>query len=496
MFKRSTDRVVIAVSLTLSLVALAGCQPAPAPEVEEATVEKIPVTTSSEKARELFLEGRALNDKLRATDAHEYFTQAVEADPGFAWAHLLVGFTGSTAQEFWDSLEAAVEHAESASQGERLLILAAEAAAKGNAEQQMSYLSQLVAAYPDDERAHNALGGAHFGRQEYQSAIDSYSRAIELAPEFSAPYNQNGYALRALGDFEGAEASFQKYVELIPDDPNPYDSYAELLMKMGRFEESIEKYRQALEQDPNFIASYIGIANNQIFMGQPTEARATLEELAGVARNVGEERATHFWTAQSYLHEGDFDAALASCETLKGLAETDGDLATVAGDLNLMGDIQLAAGNPDAASTSYAESIAAIERADVSDEVKENAKRNILFDKGRVALARGDVDAATEIATAYGQQVAAKQIPFEIRQHHELEGMVALAKDDEESAVTHLEQANQQNPRVLYLLAKAYQGMGNDEAAREYCDKAANFNGLNANYGYVRTAAQQMLAEL
>ena len=37
-------------------------------------------------------------------------------------------------------------------------------------------------------------------------------------------------------------------------------------MKTGRYEESIAKYEQALEIEPTFIASYIGIGNNQMFM--------------------------------------------------------------------------------------------------------------------------------------------------------------------------------------------------------------------------------------
>ena len=222
---------------------------------------------------------------------------------------LLAGFTGSTAQEFWDDLELAVASAEGASEGERLLILATEAGVKGNPERQLTYLSELVEAYPGDERSHNALGGVHFGRQEYEEAVIHYQHTIDINPEFSPPYNQKGYAHRFLGDYDAAEASFQKYVELIPDDPNPYDSYAELLMKVGRFDESIEKYREALAQDPQFVASYVGIANNQMFMGQMDAARTSLGELLAIARTVGEERQSLFWKVQSYLHEGDFDHA-------------------------------------------------------------------------------------------------------------------------------------------------------------------------------------------
>ena len=90
-----------------------------------------------------------------------------------------------------------------------------------------------MAKYPADERAHFLLGGAYFGRQEYDKAIAEYRKATELNPRFSPAYNLLGYAYRAVDQFGDAETAFRKYIELIPGDPNPYDSYAELLMKTG-----------------------------------------------------------------------------------------------------------------------------------------------------------------------------------------------------------------------------------------------------------------------
>jgi tetratricopeptide (TPR) repeat protein len=493
MSKSNRNRYAWISAIGALIMSVAACQQAAVVE-EEVAAAKIPITTTSDEARELFLQGRELSERLRGTDAHDYFLQAVELDPNFASAHFLAGFTGSTAQEFWDHLGSAVAAAEGASEGERLLILAAEAGTKGEADKQKELLEQLVETYPDDERAHNALGGLHFGRQEWQDAIAHYERAIEINPDFSPPYNQKGYAHRALEEYDAAETAFQKYVELIPADPNPYDSYAELLMKTGRFEESITKYREALEQDEHFVASYVGIAHNQMFMGQMDEARATLDELAGMARNVGERRAAWNGKARSYLHQGDYDAALEARREMYALAEADDDKTTMAGDLNQMGDILLEAGRSDEAAASYAKSIEMMDQSTVSDAVKEGARRNILFDEGRVALVRGDLDSAREIAATHGELVKAKQVPFEMRQHHELMGMIALAEGDAVTAGTHLEQASLQNPRVLYLLAKAHQAQDNTEEARAYCEKAANFNGLNANYPYVRRAAHEMLA--
>ena len=482
--------------LAFLAVATATACGGPAGEPIASETAEIPITTSSEEAREAFIEGRDLNERLRRTDAHQFFERAVELDPDFAWAHLLAGFTGATNQEFFDSLARAVALIDRVSEGERLLILATQAGVNGEPEEQRAHLSQLVERYPADKRAHNALGTFHFGRQEYEEAIVHYRRAVEIDPEYSAPYNQLGYAHRFLADFDAAEAAFRRYIELIPDDPNPYDSYAELLMKTGRFQESIENYRRALQADQNFLPSYAGIAHNQSFLDDGEAARETLATLRAKARNVGEERASLFWTVLTYVHEGDYASALAACQEMRALAEEGGDWAAVTGDLNLAGDLLLEAGRLDEASASYDASLAAIERAEVLDEVKENVRRNTLYDRVRVLLARGDLEAARETAAAYAEAVVARGIPFELRQHHELEGRLAMAAGDAEAAVGHLERANQQDPRVLLLLAEAHRDQGRVAEARDYATRAADYNGLGINYAYARLAARKLASEL
>ena len=50
--------------------------------------EKIPITTSSDEARTLYLKGRDLAEKLRATDARRLYEQAVAKDPNFALGYV------------------------------------------------------------------------------------------------------------------------------------------------------------------------------------------------------------------------------------------------------------------------------------------------------------------------------------------------------------------------------------------------------------------------
>ena len=238
---------------------------------------KIPITTKSQEAKNEFLQGRDLADKLLAQDALAHFDRAISLDPEFASAELARANASAINKDFVEHQQKAVSLADKASEGEKLLILANQAAANGDTAKQKEYLDKLVAQYPNDERAHFALGGYYFGQQEFGQAVEHYKKATEIAPNYSGAYNILGYAYRQQRDYASAEQAFKKYIELIPNDPNPYDSYAELLLTMGKFDESIAQYRKALSVDPHFVASHFGISADLTYMGKPQESTAELQ---------------------------------------------------------------------------------------------------------------------------------------------------------------------------------------------------------------------------
>lgn len=474
------------------VLVLAGCAAAASKAAPtKASTDKIPITTSSEQAKQFYLKGRDLAEKLRATDAHAQYQKAVELDPNFALAWVGLANTSGTNKEFTEAATRAATLAPKVSEGERHLILGLEATMKGDPGTTLNHYTELVKLYPNDERAHTLLGNTYFGRQDYQTAIPHLEKAVQIDPQFSQPYNQLGYAYRFLERYDDAEKTFQKYIQLIPDDPNPYDSYAELLMKMGRFDDSIKNYHKALSIDPNFIASYIGIGNDYLYMGHPDEARASFAKINEVARNTGERRVSHFWTAAAYVDEGKTDEAIQEIKAESALAQAENDFASMAGDLTQIGDILREANRLDEALASYKQGVATLEKAQVLDQVKDGLRRNLLFEEGRVAVLKGDLPTAKARSAEYAKQIAAKKRPFEIRQQHELAGMIAQAEKHYAQAAAELQQANQQDPRVLYMTSQALFSAGKHDEAAKFANKAEKFNGLSFNYAYLHNKPEQ-----
>ncbi|MGH9461492.1 MAG: tetratricopeptide repeat protein [Vicinamibacteria bacterium] len=462
------------------------------PAVQTAEVEKVPITTSSPQALELYLQGRDLQEKLRAQEALAYLQKAVEQDPEFAMGYLNLAFSQPTGDGFFENLTKAVSLADQVSEGEQLWIRGVEAGVNGLAAKQRQLYEDLVAAYPKDERAHNLLGNHYFGQQNYSLAIASYEKAIAINPEFSQPYNQLGYSYRFEENYPEAEKAFQKYIELIPDDPNPHDSYAELLMKMGEFERSIEHYRQALSINKKFMPSYIGIATNLNLMGKHQEARQTLDTMYREAADDGQRRQALFARAVSFTDEGDTDRALEALTESYNLAQRNEDAAGMSFELNNMGNVLLEADRAREALARFEESIALTRGSDRTADAKENAERFFLFNSARAALRQKDLPTAQEKAAEHRRRAEAIGSQPQIQLTHELAGTIALEERDYATALVELEQANPLDPYILYRRGLAYQGRGDAAKARELFQKAANFNALNnLNYAFVRRRATE-----
>jgi tetratricopeptide (TPR) repeat protein len=456
---------------------------------------KVPVSTSSEEARQEYVKGRTLGENLRAHDSREVLQRAVEKDPNFALAHYSLALNSPTAKEFFAHLKKAVALAPRASEGERLMILGLEAGANADTEKQREYYEQLVEAYPQDERAHFLLGNNYFGQQDYPRTLGEYLKSVEIAPEFAPAYNLLGYAYRQVERYDDAEKAFKKYIALIPNDPNPYDSYAELLMKMGRFDESIAMYRKALKTNAQFSPSYVGIASNLMYQGKHDAARSEAWKLHQAARNDADRRNALFASAVAYADEGRLDEALAELKKQYAVAEKINDAANMAGDAVAMGDVLLEADKPGEAKQLYEKALTLQENADLSQEVKNDAKLVHHYNLGRVAVRENDLAAAKQHAETFMQGATAKKNSAEIRQAHALAGKIALKEKRFDQALAHLTKANQQDPYVLFMMGKAYKGSGDEAKAGEMFQRAANHTTLpTLNHAFVRAKAKKTKA--
>ena len=473
--------------IALILLILTGC--------ENTSSSKIPITTTSESAKEYYLEGRELTDKLRNQEAIYFYLKALAEDPDFAIGYLQLAFTQTTAKGFFKYLGKAMAQIDNVSPAERYWILAAQAGVDNDPEAQLKYFKKIVDLHPKDERAHNLLATTHFGRQEYHDAINHYQLSIEINPNFSQPYNMLGYSYRRIGNYDSAVEAFKKYIELIPDEPNPYDSYAELLLEFGKHEQSIEYYKKALELNPRFIASHTGIATNLNLLGQHDKAREQLMIMMEFAEDDGQRRQVHFTVAVSYIDEGDRETALDEINKMIALDANRNDKAFLSADYNLKGHVLLFTGEPKEALKHYEKAYDMVITSDLSQEIKYNAKWTLTGFAARVKIFQEKWEEAKKYIENYTKFAVKNNNPGQIRFAHEITGMLFLNTGEFEMAITEFQNSNLENPLIYYWLGEAYENLGDHDSAQTNYQEAAYANSLNSiNYAYIRSQALAKIA--
>lgn len=481
MFSHNNKITALSTAILLAIILFTGCS------IENG---KIPITTNSQEAKELYVKGLSLNDRLRGQEAVAYFEDAIALDSNFAMAYIGLAYAQDIVSQVYPLLQKANSLKGHVSQGERLWIEANEAQAKNQIEEVRKLLKELITLYPDDERTHNFMASTYFQTQEYKESIEHYLDALEINPKYSIVYNQLGYAYRHLQNYNEAEKMFEKYIELIPNDPNPYDSYGELLMKIGKFDKSIANYEKALQINPSFTFSYLGIASNLNYKNEHVNARNSLQALLTRAQNDSQRRIAYNGIIVSYIDEGNLTAALKVTEKMRQLAINASDSNTITDENITLGILYLEMNKLSEAENMFQKSLQLAQKSNFPEQIKFNIKKGILANIALVDIKRGNFENTRKIAENFFAYATDQNNPNLVRFANQLFGIIALEEKEYESAIEFLRKSNQNNPYNMFRIALAYESLGDTERAKSYFSKAANANLVsNRNYSYIRKKA-------
>src|SRR5437868_15042467 len=92
------------------------------------------------------------------------------------------------------------------------------------------YLSLVILAFmisSNDSFAQTAedwyiLGNDMYAKKDYQGAIDSYNKAIQLDPKHANAFSRRGNAKQKLQDLTGAAADFTQSISINPKNWEPW----------------------------------------------------------------------------------------------------------------------------------------------------------------------------------------------------------------------------------------------------------------------------------
>ena len=197
----------------------------------------------------------------------------------------------------------------------------------------------------------------------YRDAIQAWDKALELARSWTTAYPREAFAFNSLGS---------------------------ALLRLGQFGQSVQPFQDAIRLDPKFVPAYGNLAASLLAVGQPTEARAVLDQAAKQQLDFVGARRLSYYIA---FVQGDSTTMARELEASIGLRETNAAFGWQAHTSAFAGRIkeaheQFRRGIQLAGQAAFDEVAAQLST--------EDAEAHAIF--GQCAEARGEVAAGTELS--------------------------------------------------------------------------------------------------
>jgi tetratricopeptide (TPR) repeat protein len=436
---------------------------------DESGAQKLPVTTASPAAARYFEMGMVHYENHRWNFALRDWNEAIRLDPRFASAYAWICFTTADPAEEGRDRAKAKALMKAVTPGEQLLTRWIAGVRENRYVEGIAAMNDLLAMFPHDKRLNFLVGFWLFRQDQYELSKKLTLRALAEDPNYATCYNQLGYLYSRLGDYDQALESTAKYIELLPNEPNPHDSHAEMLRLAGRFQDALDQYRMALKIDPTFYISQKELGETYSLMGDEKQARVEYEKAIHDAPSNGAKSEYGQKLALTYVRERNYADADKAYLDAAAQAHAMRQWIWEARARRVMAmyepDQAAAMKNLDLADALLAAKPGMVAQVDLDEE-----KAHILRVRVERALASRERSTAQQLVARLEKMAGSGSSINTQRIYHGAAGTLLVAQEKYADAIPHLEE-DLANPLSMKVLITAYRNTGAVDEAKALSKK-------------------------
>ncbi len=241
-------------------------------------------------------------ERLEVVLAQSEMRRALEIDPGFALAHLMLGEL-FVFQNQWSpaltEIDTARLHRAALTEIDQLRADALFARAAGNTLEERICLQKLTELRPHRKEYRYELAESYFHTADVDMAIPKYLDALKLDPQYALAHNHLGLCYSWKGDHARAFEALRKYLE-IDHSANALDSIGDAYFCAGAYDEAAKYKLMAVQQDPSLYYARRTLPYIDLYRGRIKRAESQLLDLLQ-SEEDRLERARHY-AALAFLH--------------------------------------------------------------------------------------------------------------------------------------------------------------------------------------------------
>jgi TonB family protein len=156
-------------------------------------------------------------------------------------------------------------------------------------------------------------------QHNYANAVESFTSALKLAPQYPEAWRELGRAQMYLRNYSDAETAFRKYLALAPDDHLAYSHTAWVLYTEKKYTEEVDILEKRIAASPNDGDANARLGTAYLALHQPEKALPVLQKAVSI---LPQYEYPQFNLARAYLQLHQEDIAAAEFQRAIKLSDT------------------------------------------------------------------------------------------------------------------------------------------------------------------------------
>jgi len=145
----------------------------------------------------------------------------------------------------------------------------------GNLDEAIDHYTKAVDIKPDFAVGHYKLGHALAEQGNLQAAVNHYYQALRFKPNHVIIHQNLASALASLGEMEKAAEQYAAVVRLQPKSAKAHNNLANILARQGDIEEALSHYSMALQLKPDYAEAYFNLGNLWAWLAELDKASSS-----------------------------------------------------------------------------------------------------------------------------------------------------------------------------------------------------------------------------